>query len=153
MNKDNKLFRISLSIFLMLLAIVSVFIFIAVFISGPYLQEQLQEEDSIQAIATKHTCSEVDVHTFAYTTYACHNKQEVLVFDETGNQVASRDVEDVNYEGLDELLAQEASDLIGEQVHITYAYDEVVYMVEKGSEWIVVSFDDLEVLFYMKEGL
>ncbi len=142
----------TLSIFLVFSFILLCWVSIGVFISGPYFKHEAKSNKIEDKISENHKkVDSIYRNAFAFVTYTLETNKAVFVYDEKGELLLSRDKESLQYKEVEEFIQNTYPELQNVDIQISYGYDNAVYYIEKDYEILLLDYDTLEEVFYMKE--
>ncbi len=139
-----------------LVACLFVFIVTAmgVFVGGPYYENAAQQQVIIQKIEENHEQPKsIKRNAFQFVSFTVFDDDEITIYDENGEYLLSRDIDTLQEEKVKEYVEANYPTLIDAPIQVAYGYDSIAYYIEHDLEVLVIDYDSLEELFYMKEGL
>lgn len=144
----------SLTIFLVFSMLVVFFVSVGIFISGPYFQNFEKEQDVVDIILENYD-NEVSItrNAFAYVTYTVEDEDSYIIYNEVGEYVLTRNKQSLQLDNVKQIIKEQYPSLQEAIIQISYGYDTAVYYIEYEYEILVIDYDSLEVLFYMKESI
>lgn len=145
--KKIKIRKLLLTIFLWIVLVTIIFSFIAVYIRGPILKNKHDQQVIEDKISESNKNCTITRNSFKYVSYTCENTTTFIVFDRNGEEVGRRKKKDARFDEVEKIV-QNYPALVGQPVHVTFGYDSVVYLIEKGTEILVIDFDSLKILMY-----
>ena len=133
---------------------VTLYLIIGVTIVGPSTKYEDDQKALIQAIeAQEEDVLSTTRYVFEYVTYTVETESKYCIYDENGEKVLERLKENLQLEEVQAILAENYPDLMEQEIEITYGYDGCVYMIQDDDyTMLMLDFDTLETVFYMKEG-
>lgn len=154
MNKKKRNIKsMLLTLFLLFSLVVVFYTTIGVFISGPAIKYEKKQESITQKISKKEKdIKTIEKHSFKYVTYIAQTKKEYVVYDKNAKEIAIRAKKDARFEEAKEVAIKKNNTFQDVDATIGYGYEEVVYVFEKGHIVLLLDYDTLEEVFYMKEG-
>lgn len=140
------------SIGLLLVLAVVIIVESSIFISGP--SRKYEEEINDQMAAIKGTYKEIDKlyrDAFYYITYIGEDADNYVWFNEEGKAIVSREKDTLR---MDQVKQEVEAQYHGEDITIRlgYGYDNPVYVVECSVGRILLDYDTLHEVYYLKEG-
>ena len=144
---------IAKTVFLIFLLLFVVYTFIGILISGPVLKKESEEKAVIAKITNENKGIEnIEKNIFEYVTYTGEDNKRFVIFDEKGNRLAIRYKKDAKFDKVKQMIENEYPGLKDVDIKVGYGKNQPVYIIEKGYEKLIINFDSLRVVFYMKEG-
>lgn len=150
MKINVKSLIITLCLFMILGAVILVEI--SLFISGPVRKYEDKIERQVAVIEEENkNIQDIQRHVFQYITYAGHDNKNYTWFNEEGAIIVQRKL--ATYQP-NEALAKVKKDYGVEDAEITlgYGYDNPVYVATSDAGIILMDFDTLEEVYYLKTG-
>lgn len=130
-----------------------VYMFIGILISGPVLKKEDEIAKAKQKIVEQYEKIEnIERHVFTYVTYTGEDDRRYIIFDEAGKKIAVRYKEDAKFDEVKKLLKEEYPNLVDCEIKVGYGKNKPAYIIEKAYEKLVINFDNLRVVYYMKEN-
>ena len=127
--------------------------FIGILISGPVLKVQSEEASVIAKIEKENKGIEnIEKHIFKYVTYSAEDEDTYYFFDEEGNKLAIRDKKNAKFEDVKKLIEEEYPSLKDVEIQIGYGKNKPAYIIEKDYELLILNYDNLREVYYMKES-
>lgn len=124
---------------------------VSIFISGPkYVNEANQEkiitkiEDQIKENSLIHR------HVFRYVIYVVKQENRYLFFNENAEAIASRPIDQEAFSKAVKKM-QEEYDLLDCNVQIGYGIDGPVYTAENEQALVLLDYDTLKEIYYLKK--
>lgn len=145
---------ILLTIALLFVVIVLVYVLIGISITGPYYAGQKDRSSVIAKIekAEKKIVS-ITRHSFEFVTYTCETDQNFIIYNEKGEKILTRDKDELKLDEVNAILADKYPALSDKKITISYGYEDAVYLIEDDHyTMLMLDFDQLNEVFYMKEG-
>lgn len=140
--------KIILTCFLLFLTVLIFYGFIGVFISGPVFKQAAKEQKLETTIRKQNkACEIVERYSFKYVTYTCETEDAYVIYDKNGEKIIERTKAELQFDKVYE-ISSKYPEFDGMEPSITYGYDEMVYLFEKGAVFLVLDFDSLDLLFY-----
>lgn len=146
---------IILTIFLLLLLIVVIYSLIGITITGPYYAGQSEGNKVIEKIEKneKEDIISISRHSFEYVTYTCETKKKYVIYNEKGERILSRKKTEMQLEEVNKIVNKTYPALAKQEIQLSYGYENAVYLIEDDNYTkLMLDFDTLEEVFYMKEG-
>ncbi|WP_278567832.1 hypothetical protein [Amedibacillus dolichus] len=144
----------SILITVLLLIVLGVVLFVetGMFISGP----QRKYEDDIRKIETTimknyRGIKNIQRHVFYYTVYVGENDKNIVWFNELGEDIVTRKLKTKDFEKV-ERSVEERYHAKHIEVSLGYGYDNPVYVVECDKGLILLDYDTLKEVYYLKDG-
>lgn len=154
MRRDNLNFKsIAITTGLIFLLILVFYSFIGILISGPLIKYEEKERITIAKIEEDNKdVKNIKKHVFRYVIYTGETEESYIFFNKAGMRVAIRDKKDAKFDKVKDLIKKEYPTLDGVEINLGYGKDKPAYIIEKNYEVLVLNFDDLKEVFYMKEN-
>lgn len=144
---------IAKTVFLIFLLLFVVYTFIGILISGPMLKKESEEKAVIAKITNENKGIEnIEKNIFEYVTYTGEDNKCFVIFDEKGNRLAIRYKKDAKFDEVKQMIENEYPGLKDVDIKVGYGKNQPAYIIEKGYEKLIINYDSLRVVFYMKEG-
>lgn len=145
---------ILLTIFLLFVLIVVIYSFIGVSITGPYYIGQNEQNQVIEKIKKEEKkVISITRHQFEYITYTCETKNEYIIYNENGEKILTRSKKELKLDKVKEIINEKYPELATQDIQISYGYENAVYLIEDDNYTkLMLDFDKLKKVFYMKEG-
>lgn len=146
-KKDNKI----ITIILVMILFIIVFIAQSLFISGPkyFYENKIKEEMTL--IKSKYNQDlKLSRHVFQYITYIGENNDEYLWFNQEGSLLTKRAKNTIQYEQVKQILKQYG--INEEMITLGYGYDNPVYVVSNDQVELLLDYDTLKEVYYLKKG-
>lgn len=153
MNKWNWK-SILLTTFLLFVLIVVIYSLIGISISGPYYAEQNDQQKIIEKIKKEEKKAiSITRHQFEYITYTCETKNDYIIYNEKGEKILTRSKKDLQLDEVKKIINEKYPELADQDIQISYGYKSIVYLIEDDHYTkLMLDFDKLKKVFYMKEG-
>lgn len=153
MKKNYNIKSIIKTTILILLLVYIVYTFIGIFISAPN-QIYKDKEISITEKIKKDNKKIIDVERFSfkYVTYTATTKKSYIIYDHNGKKIATRKKSEAQFDKVKEIINKKYPALKDSEIKIGYGKKNIAYVIEDGYTWLVLDFDTLKEVFYMKEG-
>lgn len=141
-----------ITICMILLAIVVFYLNVAVFVSGPaskYDSKIAKEEQSIRAQYKDITI--INRHVFQYVVYIGEDEDHYVWFNNKSKAIDQRTKDTYREEEVKSLVAStyEASDI---HVKLGFGYKKPCYVVNCDQGMILLDYDSLKEVYYLKKG-
>lgn len=151
-RKSNQ--SIFTTIVLTLVLVLQCFFLIGITISGPYYRNVQEEKQMIDKISAKEkNIIAIERHSFQYVTYTCETKNSYVIYDENGKKVLTRKKSELQLDKVKKMVEKQYPILKEQEIKISYGYKGAVYLLEnKNHTMLMLDFDTLKKVFYMKEG-
>lgn len=151
-NKKRNIKSIILTVFLLFSLAVVIYTCIGIFISGPAIKYEEEQESIHQKIASKKKgVTHIYKHSFQFVTYIAETNKQYLVYDKNAKQIATRTKIDAKFEEAKQAAIKKDAIFIDIEATIGYGYEEVVYTFENGNTMLLLDYETLDEIFYMKE--
>ena len=142
----------SITVGLSIVLVAVVVVEIALFISGPsrkYEQSIVQEESRITS--NYKNIKELTRHAFYYTTYVGEQGNQLLWFNEEGKKIVSKKKSSLQMEEATKIARETygASDI---EVTLGYGYKNPAYVIQSDVGCILLDYDTLKEVYFLKEG-
>ena len=125
---------------------------VGLFISGPKYANVKQDQKIVEVIQTKYpNISILNRHVFRYVVYVGEGEGTYYFFNEKGEQISSRQQNQQN-EKKALLKMQKEYQLLDCELQLGYGIDGPVYSAETGQGMVLLDFDTLEEVYYLKKG-
>lgn len=142
-----------LTVFLILLLIGILYSFIGIFISGGVIKDREEQNTVVEKIENKNKkVKKVTRHVFKYITYTGETTSEYIFYDENGKRLAVRSKKETDFDKVKSILNEKYPNLADQKIKVGYGKKNPAYIIEKGHELLVLDFETLKEVFYMKEG-
>lgn len=155
MEHDHQWFswrRLLFTIELLVILILVLWIEICLFISGPNLRYESKVNSQIQTIKSNYqNIEDLDRHVFSYIIYIGHDKDQYHWFNERGEILTSRKLEEIDLNKAKE-QAEKTYQLTDYELKIGYGYDNPVYIIENKDFEIYLDIDTMKRVFYRIKG-
>lgn len=143
-----------LIIFLLFILIVVIYSLIGISVTGPYYLGQ-KDQSEVIAIIEKNEDDIIAItrHSFEFITYTCETDDEFIIYNEKGEKILTRNKEDLQLDEVEEIIKNDYPALLNQTIQISYGYENAVYLIEDDNfTMLMLDFDELKEVFYMKEG-
>lgn len=138
---------------LVILLLFIVYHAISIFISAPNQIYKEEENKIIERIKKDNTkIEEIERFSFKYVTYTASTDKNYIIYDHNGDKIATRKKSDAQFDKVKEKIEKNYPSLKDSEIKIGYGKKNVAYIIENGYTWLVLDFDTLKEVFYMKEG-
>lgn len=143
-----------LILFLVLILIVVIYSLIGISITGPYYLGQQDRNEVISKIEkSEKNVKSITRHSFEFITYTCETEDEYIIYNENGEKILTRDKKDLQLDEVEKIINKEYPELANQDIQLSYGYENAVYLIEDDNyTMLMLDFDDLKEVFYMKEG-
>lgn len=130
-----------------------VYMFIGILISGPVLKKEDEILKAEQKIQEQYKNIEsIKRHVFRYVTYSGEVEDRYIIFDENGKKLAVRYKKDAKFDEIKKLLKTSYPNLVDCEIEVGYGKNQPAYIIENEFERLILNYDNLRVVFYMKEN-
>lgn len=143
-----------LVLFLVLILIVVIYSLIGISITGPYYLGQQDRNEVISKIEkSEKGVKSITRHSFEFITYTCETEDEYIIYNEKGEKILTRDKKDIQLDEVEKIINKDYPELVSQEIQLSYGYENAVYLIEDDNyTMLMLDFDDLKEVFYMKEG-
>lgn len=143
-----------LVLFLVLILIVVIYSLIGISITGPYYLGQQDRNEVISKIEkSEKNVKSITRHSFEFITYTCETEDEYIIYNENGEKILTRDKKDLQLDEVEKIINKDYPELVSQEIQLSYGYENAVYLIEDDNyTMLMLDFDDLKEVFYMKEG-
>lgn len=143
-----------LVLFLVLILIVVIYSLIGISITGPYYLGQQDRNEVISKIEkSEKDVKSITRHSFEFITYTCETEDEYIIYNEKGEKILTRDKKDIQLDEVEKIINKDYPELVSQEIQLSYGYENAVYLIEDDNyTMLMLDFDDLKEVFYMKEG-
>lgn len=143
---------ISITGVLLIVLCLVVLIEISLFISGPARKYEHDVEKQMQTIQTKYQdIQQLQRHVFYYTTYVGQDDKTVVWFNELGKVIVSRKKSTLDLAAAKQ-KAEEVYGIVNASVTLGYGYDNPVYVIVGKEGSVLLDYDTLKEVYFLKEG-
>lgn len=145
---------IILVVFLLLVLIVVIYSLIGISVTGPYYLGQKDRNEVISKIEkSEKDVKSITRHSFEFITYTCETDDEYIIYNENGEKILTRDKKDLQLEEVEKIINKDYPALANQKIQLSYGYENAVYLIEDDNyTMLMLDFDELKEVFYMKEG-
>lgn len=142
-----KIKRLGLTLLLGLCVVFLIYVNIGLNISGPSRRVEQHENEIKQKIMQEYKGCQVERHAFEYVTYSCVVNQKAYFFDNEGSLIVSK-----AYDETKKVMAQQMAKSYGidQEAHLGYGKHNPVFVFEDERNLLLLDYDSLEEIFYMK---
>lgn len=143
---------LAITIALIVVALLVIYTEIAIFISGPARKYEDKVETQIAGIKESYAqIQDVQRHVFHYVVYVGEDLDTYVWFNEKGKAIASRKKNTYDEAKVKALVVKNYQ---GENIKITlgYGYQNPVYVVKCNKGEVLLDYDTLKEIYYLKEG-
>lgn len=143
---------LAVTVMLIIVALLVVYIEIAIFISGPTRKYEDKVATQIASIKQSYAqIQDVQRHVFHYVVYTGEDQDTYVWFNEKGKAIASR--KKATYDEA-KVKAFVSKNYHGEDMHISlgYGYKNPVYVINFKQGELLLDYDTLEEIYYLKKG-
>lgn len=150
MKFNGKSLAVTASLLIVLLVVV--LIEISIFISGPSRKYEADIKKQEQKIQTKYKeIKKLHRDAFYYVTYVGEDSSSYVWFNEKGNAIQKREKNTLK---MDAVKTKIEKDYQGKDIEVTlgYGYHNPVYVVYCNQGKIVLDYDSLEEIYFLKDG-
>lgn len=125
---------------------------LSLFISGPARKYEGQIDDEMARIQEKYkNIKNMDRHVFYYTTYVGEDTKTIVWFNVKGKAIVNRKKNTLKIEEAKQ-VAQSTYGAKEVEVALGYGYDNPVYVIQSDVGSILLDYDTLKEVYYLKEG-
>ena len=137
---------------LLVVAMLVLLIEVSMFISGPsrkYESDIAKQESAIRT--TYRDIKDLNRHAFYYITYVGEDQENIVWFNEKGEAIQNRKKDTRRDEEVVALVQKKyrASDV---KLSLGYGYNNPVYVISCNAGDILLDYDTLEEVYYLKAG-
>lgn len=152
-HKKYNFKSILLTIVLILILIGVFYSFVGIFISGGAIKDRNEQEAIVEKIENKtKDVEKVTKNVFKFVTYTAQTQKEYVFYDENAKKIAVRNRSAAKFDEVSELIRKEYPSLEGVKIKVGYGEKNPAYIIEKEYELLVLDYNNLKKVFYMKEG-
>lgn len=125
---------------------------ISIFISGPSYKYKSDIEQEMKLITTTYKdVTEVSRDVFYYTTYVGEDKNTIVWFNEKGKVITSQKKKTLKLEEVKRIVKDDYG-IKKSDIRLGYGYDNPVYVIESKGGKLLLDYDTLKEVYYLKEG-
>lgn len=134
-----------------LLLIFCIYVSIGLFISGPKYQNDAKFETMKKHLITQVSdIQEVERHVFRYVVYVGESKDCYYFFNEEAKQITTRMKDATQYQKALQAFKKEYG--VQDAIKVGYGIKAPVYVLENENVLILLDYDTLEEVYYLKKG-
>lgn len=137
---------------LLFMALIAIFIEIAIFISGPARKFEDKVDHQIAKIKESYArIEDVQRHVFHYVVYIGEDSDMYVWFNEKGKAIASRKKTSYQKAAVNALIEKNYQGKVS-KVSLGYGYKNPVYVVNFDKGEVLLDYDTLDEVYYLKKG-